>query len=89
MFVLHWLFLFVVTFDIALSNLVFKKEDFILKEEIPTINCFKLCVILLHDDDPRAQMLGRCQVTINIHFCQFFRKNFSESGASISEILCQ
>lgn len=96
MFVLHWLFLFVVTFNIALSNSVFndemyKKKTLILRKKFQQLivsNCVSYCYSV-HDDDPRAQMLGRCQVTINIHFCQFLRIFFSESGTSISEILCQ
>lgn len=62
-----------------------KKDDNLFKEEYLIINCCTYCVIFLSVEWwNKSVIVGWMLKMIIIHFCQILRKNFSETGDSVS-----
>lgn len=62
-----------------------RKDDNLFKEEYLIINCCTFCVIFLSVEWwNKSVIVGWMPKMIIIHFCHFLRKNFSETGDSVS-----
>lgn len=62
-----------------------RKDDYLFKEEYLIINCCTYCVIFLSVEWwNKSVIVGWMLKMIIIHFCQFLRKNFSETGDLVS-----